>query len=184
MRLDLVLEILLKPGDHVVANSEMAVVWADNIIPDEKVSEFAVAFELAGKRTPAQDIRYPFQQLTDVIIRALSPGINDPFTAINGIDELASALSLLSTRPRVQEWRLDLNGELRALVPRPTIDEVLLNTVGHIAIYAARDHYVMERLRRVLDIVKDDLETDSERSELSALKAELDRRQYAEGNGI
>ncbi len=50
------------------------------------------AFVLAGERTPEQDIRYQFQQLTDVIIRALSPGINDPFTAINGIDELERVL--------------------------------------------------------------------------------------------
>jgi uncharacterized membrane protein len=59
-QLDLVLEILLKPGDHIVANSEMAVAWADNIIPDETIKEFANAFELGGQRTPRRMSVTPF----------------------------------------------------------------------------------------------------------------------------
>ena len=86
---------------------------------------------------------------------------------------------MLSSRPRIQEWRQDKNGKLRVLVPRPTISEILWDTVGHIAIYAAGDTFVMDRLRRVLDIAKPNLETEVEHSELTALRLELDRRQNA-----
>lgn len=109
------------------------------------------AFYIDRERTPAQDIRYQFQQLTDVIVRALSPGINDPFTAINGIDELASALHLLTRRAKVQEQRKDDSGALRLIIPTPSAGEILEQTVEHIAIYAKDDSFVMTRLRRALD---------------------------------
>ncbi len=179
---NLIIEIALKPGDHAIADSEIALAWTNADITDPILDKVAGAFEFGGQRTPAQDVRYPFQQLTDVIVRALSPGINDPFTAINGIDELASGLFLLSSRHRIEEWRQDQSGELRVLVPRPTIYEILWDTVGHIAIYAAGDHFVMDRLRRVLDIVKPNLQTDTERREISDLSAELDRRQKAKAD--
>lgn len=114
------------------------------------------------------------------MVRALSPGINDPFTAINGIDELASGLSLLARRPRGQEWREGQGGELRLFAAKPQVNEILRDTLGHIAIYASGDHFVMSRLRRVLSIVDHDLKTDAERLESKNLKIEFDRRERVE----
>ena len=110
-------------------------------------------------------------------------GINDPFTALNGIDELASGLSQLARRPRVAEKRHDETGVLRLIVPRPQIAEILEHTVGHIAIYAAADRFVMGGLHRVLDVVKPDLQGDRERDTVLTLREELDRRAGAH-NGM
>jgi hypothetical protein len=49
--------------------------------------------------------------------------------------------------------------------------------VGHIAIYAARDHFVMDRLRRVLHIAEEHARGAEETSELHALRGELEQRQ-------
>ncbi len=144
----------------------------------EKVRKQIVdAFLLGGERTPIQDIRYRFQQLTDVVIRALSPGINDPFTAINGIDELASGLSLLAERRRAVEKRQDDRGVLRLIAPTATVGEILEETVGHIAIYGAGDRFVMAGLRRVLDIVEQSAKGDSETATVLRLRKDLDRRE-------
>jgi len=118
------------------------------------LKQIVKAFLLGGERTPTQDIRYQFQQLTDVVVRALSPGINDPFTALNGIDELASGMALLAERARPAEMRQDDKGVLRLTLPTPTVGEILEETVGHIAIYGAGDRFVMAGLRRVLDVVE------------------------------
>ncbi len=151
---DVVIEFLIKPGDHVIAGTEVAIVWGASVMSKGDLSRAASAFVIAGERTPAQDIRYQFQQLTDVVIRALSPGINDPFTAINGIDELETAVVLLARRKRVPETRLDKHGIVRLTVPVAGVSDVLQETVGHIAIYGAKDAFVMAKLRHLLDAVE------------------------------
>jgi uncharacterized membrane protein len=177
--LDVMVELEVKPGDHLLIGQEVARVWGTDEMPKQACTRLLGALFLGGERTPAQDIRYQFQQLADVVIRALSPGINDPFTAINGIDELASGTGLLARRSRVAEKRQDDQGVLRLIVPTPSINDILNDTVGHIAIYAAGDPFVMAGLRRVLDTVARHLQTEDERKEIAHLQLELDRREQA-----
>ncbi len=143
------LEITLKPGDHVVQGT--AIVQATpSRLSEEDERRVREAFVIGSARTPTQDIRYQFQQLTDVIVRALSPGINDPFTAINDIDELATGLTLLGAASSYCRTSKDGEGVPRLLTPRPQLTELLTSTVGYIAIYGASDSLMMDRLRRVL----------------------------------
>jgi uncharacterized membrane protein len=176
---DLFLQIMSKPGDHIVRQTPIATIWAANPTDQKLEKRLLAAFLISKARTPAQDIRYQFQQLTDVVVRALSPGINDPFTAINGIDALTSGLALLARSPRIPKERQDAQGAPRLLVARTEIDEILHATVGHIAIYAAGDSFVMTKLSRLLDIVEPDLTEPSESAALHALRGELQRRQQA-----
>ena len=176
---DLFLELTQKPGDHIVSGATVATAWGATALDEKIVKRLQNAFLIGPERTPAQDIRYQFQQLTDVVVRALSPGINDPFTAINGMDELASGLALLARHPRIPEERQDEKGVLRLLVPRPQICDILQDTVGHIAVYGAGDPFVMARLRTVLDIVAPDLRGHKELDKLRSLRQELDRREQA-----
>ena len=174
-------EITVKPGDHIVEGTAVAKFGPS--LNDEDQRRLLEAFLVGATRTPTQDIRYNFQQLTDVIVRALSPGINDPFTAINGIDELATGVALLARRPRIVELRQDSAGTPRLFVPRPQLSEILTSTVGHIAIYAAGDSFVMERLRTVLLIAEPNLIGASELDSLSVLRADLHRQEQAKKNG-
>jgi uncharacterized membrane protein len=176
-KLDVMVELAVKPGDHLLIGQEVAQVWGRAELPKQACERLLGALLLGGERTPAQDIRYQFQQLTDVVIRALSPAINDPFTAINGIDELATGTGLLARRSRVAERRQDDQGVLRLIVPTPSINDILNDTVGHIAIYAAGDPFVMAGLRRVLDTVARDLQGEDEQKELVHLQSELDVRE-------
>ena len=168
-----VIELTIKPGDHIVSGGQVARVRGVDFLQKPDAERILKAFLLGGERTPVQDIRYQFQQLTDVVVRALSPGINDPFTAINGIDELANGVAHLARQPRVPEQRYDDNGVLRLIVPRPRLAEILDDTVGHIAIYAAGDRFVMNRLFRVLDSVEPHLQGDVESNTVRALREQL-----------
>ncbi len=176
---DSVFNLLVKPGDHLLAGSPLAEAWGVAELHGDDLKKAQKAFYIDRERTPAQDIRYHFQQLTDVVVRALSPGINDPFTAVNGIDELASAMLLLARRADVTTLRKDEGGELRLIVPTPSNAELLQETVGHIAIYAATDHFVMASLRRVLTSVEPELTEPADLRAIRDLRAELDRRQAA-----
>jgi uncharacterized membrane protein len=158
---DLFILVLTKPGDHLVRQMQLATVSSAVPFGDETARRILGAFLFGKARTPAQDVRYHFQQLTDVVVRALSPGINDPFTAINGIDTLASGLALLARSSRIEEQRRDDQGTPRLYVPVPKLQNILKATVGHIAIYAKDDPFVMAKLWEVLDIVESEL-TDPE----------------------
>ncbi len=172
-----ILNLLVKPGDHLLAGDAVAEVWGCSELKTEQTKKLRKTFYLDRERTPAQDIRYQFQQLTDVVVRALSPGINNPFTAINGIDELAAALLLFIKRAPVREHRQDASGTLRFIVPTASIRELLNDTVGHIAIYGASDHFVMDALRKVLDNVVPRLEELADIEVVQHLQQTLDRRQ-------
>ncbi|HEY8716009.1 MAG TPA: DUF2254 domain-containing protein [Candidatus Acidoferrum sp.] len=180
---NIVIELLVKPGDHIVAGRELAYVWGVKELPEEELKCIVGVFVIGWERTPEQDIRYQFQQLAEVVIRALSPGINDPFTAINGIDELETALALLARRGRINEKRYGKDGVLRLIVPTTNVSEVLEETVGHIAIYGAGDPFVLAGLRKIVDRMGSMLFEESERVTVRRLREQLDRRQLAKSLG-
>ena len=177
---DLTLQIAIKSGDHVLAGAEVARAFGVPALPEQVRKSMIDAFILGGERTPAQDIRFQFMQLTDVVIRALSPGINDPLTAITGIDELTAAVAAFARHSRVADMLEDELGVLRLIVPTAGIGEILEETVGHIGIYAAADRFVMAGLRRILDAVDPDTHDARERETLARLRNELVRREKAD----
>ena len=88
--------------------------------PEEKVNKkLAVqindAFVLGSQRTEQQDVEFPIDQLVEIAVRALSPGINDPFTAIRCIDQLSAALCHLAQREIPSPYRYDDHDQLRIL---------------------------------------------------------------------
>lgn len=74
------------------------------------------AFMIGGSRTAEQDPEYGIHQLVEIALRALSPGINDPFTAITCIDHLAGLLSSIAAIPERAPARWDSQGDLRLLL--------------------------------------------------------------------
>jgi uncharacterized membrane protein len=176
---DLVLRVLVKPGDHLLVGTPVVEVLRAGVLQQQDRGTLLGAFYVGRERTPAQDIRYHFQQLADVVVRALSPAINDPFTAINGIDELVAAMLLFARRTRAREGRQDKDGRIRLVVPSADTHDILRNTVGHIAIYAAQDDYVLASLRRVLDVVFPLLKTPADYAVVTELREVLKPRHQA-----
>ncbi len=179
---DIEVELVIKPGDHVTVGREVARIRGTNQLQGKANDQLRKAFILGRERTPGQDVRYLFLQLTEVVIRALSPGINDPFTAINGIDELESAMALLAKQKHTPDRRKDKEGQLRLIVPRPTVSELLEETVAHIAIYGATNPFVMAGLRRVLRAADRGAQEDEAKVTVRKLANDLDRREKAEGS--
>jgi uncharacterized membrane protein len=148
---DLLLRLELSPGDFVIRGAPLASVWsADHARPAELADAVTGAFIVGAKRSPEQDIEHLINQLVEVAVRALSPGINDPFTAINCIDYLGSALSELARRRLPAPWHFDAEDRLR-LVTRPqTFDGALAAAVDQIRQHGRRDVAVTIRLLEML----------------------------------
>lgn len=92
-----VVELKLRTGDFVhvgVQLLEIGVPEADGKLEEE----LRECFKLGGTRTRLQDIEFLIDELVEIALRALSPGINDPFTAITAIHWLGGATAELGRR--------------------------------------------------------------------------------------
>lgn len=92
------IKMLVQPGDYVFLGMVVAHIWQPAQIDSAGVPWPLHTITISQTRTPYQDIRYAIQQPIDITIRALSSGINDPYTAINALGGLSSGLTRLCQR--------------------------------------------------------------------------------------
>ena len=108
-------------GDSVVEGTPVAHAWHRDGVPPREVQELEQAVghsvQLAYEREPSQDIAYSLRKVVDIAVRALSPGINDPTTAVHALSHVSAMLGELVSRPAVARRRHDEDGELRLIVP-------------------------------------------------------------------
>ncbi len=97
---DLVIRLLCKPGHFVWQETIVALVWPARSMNEELERELQNAFRVGTVRTPTQDLVYAVNQLTEMAVRAMSPAINDPFTAMTCLDHLSEGLGLFIQQGR------------------------------------------------------------------------------------
>lgn len=114
---DLVIRLERRPGHYVVAGRPLVRVWPGDRVTDQLVDLVNSVFALGNQRTSGQDIEFAIDQIVEVAIRALSPGVNDPFTAMTCVDHLGAALSRLAQRDMPSPYRYDTEGQLRVISP-------------------------------------------------------------------
>ena len=101
---------------------------------------------------PRRDPGFGLRQLVDIALRALSPGVNDPTTAVQVLDQLHDLLRRLATRPLPGQVRIDRAGRCVVLVPAPGLAEYLDLAVTEIGRWGGED----DRIRaRVLALLRD-----------------------------
>jgi uncharacterized membrane protein len=108
------------------------------------------AIEVGDERTFEQDPKYAIRLLVDIAIKALSPAINDPTTAVQALDQIEDLLLRLGCRRlEISEFR-DHNGQLRLVVPYPTWEDFLLLAFDEIRYCGARSVQVMRRMKALV----------------------------------
>lgn len=140
------LRVLASPGDFVMAG-EPIVRRRDDRIEAAAVRE---AFHMASSRSGRQDFTYYLDQLVEIAVRALSPGINDPFTAGNAVDWLGDGLLLLSGRRLPARMLDDDEGTPRVFRPGLDFDDVVVGTLDQLRPYFAGDRNAALQLMDVL----------------------------------
>jgi uncharacterized membrane protein len=78
----LLIRLYVRPGDYVCQNTVLMSVWEEQDASTHKLDCLRESFALGDQRTENQNVLFLIEQLTEVIARALSSGINDPYTAI------------------------------------------------------------------------------------------------------
>ena len=109
-----VIRLLHRPGHFVVQGHPLATVWPPGAA--EAVSRALRAAHITGSnRTLAQDLAFAVDQLVEIAIRALSPAVNDTFTALTCIDWLGESLCKVTTRWRPLRVHRDSHGFVRVI---------------------------------------------------------------------
>lgn len=111
---DLLIRVRSRPGDYVHDGRAVAEVWPAVRLDDTTVRRIREAFEIGRTRSSQQDVGFAINQLVEVAVRALSSGVNDPFTAVTSIDRLTTAVLHLMHESWPSRFRVD--GERRLCV--------------------------------------------------------------------
>jgi uncharacterized membrane protein len=108
------------------------------------------AIQLGDERTFEQDPKYALRLVVDIAIKALSPAINDPTTAVQALDQIEDLLLRLGRRHLEIGAFRDGEGKLRLVVPFPTWDDYLLLALDEIRAYGADSVQVMRRMKALI----------------------------------
>jgi uncharacterized membrane protein len=110
---DVIIEMRRRPGQFVIPASALAVVAGASEI-DERLGEGVRNMVILGpKRTATQDVEFSITLLVEIAARALSPGVNDFYTAIACVDHLAAAMALILEKGLPSNLLHDDSGRLR-----------------------------------------------------------------------
>lgn len=143
--------VRLAVGSAILHGESLVEVYgAKAPIPEKRLLK---AIRLAKERTYEQDPKYALRLLVDVAIKALSPAINDPTTAVQALDQLEDHLRRLGVC-RLDVGRVkDGDGVVRLLVPTPAWADFLLLAFDETRCFGATSVQVMRRLRKALKSV-------------------------------
>ncbi len=157
---DVVVEFHRFIGDYVIKGSCIATVWRRDRRAEQDMAIDALkgGVNISHSRSWSADIKFGFEQLTDISLKALSPGINDPTTAMMAIRSLSKLYQLWCEASEEGYQRANEQGELRIIFPEHRLENMLLSTVWQIAHYGREDHLVMVELISTLGEVHRQLE--------------------------
>lgn len=143
-----VIEVVAAVGDTVLeATPLLRVRGARQPLDEPQLME---AFELGDERTFEQDPKYALRLLVDIAIKALSPAINDPTTAVQALDQIEDLLIRLGrSRLEIGNYR-DEQGLLRLVIPFPTWDDFLRLALDEIRSCGANSVQVMRRMNALI----------------------------------
>jgi uncharacterized membrane protein len=136
------------------------------------VPHLIAAFDIGPTRTMQQDVEFGIVQIVDIALRAMSPAVNDPSTAITCVDQLSRIIILWIGRTPPPSRYYAPPHVLRLVVPWTTFDGLLDTAFEQIRHYAAADLAVSLRLMRAFN----DIAGATQRSDLSATLLERARR--------
>jgi uncharacterized membrane protein len=167
-----VIEVVCAVGDTLLDDTLlMNVRGAKAPIPGQQL---LTTIALDRQRTFEQDPKYALRLLVDIAIKALSPAINDPTTAVQAIDQIEDILRRLAKKELEAGYIADASGALRVIFPMPTWEDYLRLSFDEIRQYGTGSVQVMRRLRSALSSITDAAADETRTAILRAYMKQLD----------
>lgn len=176
---DLVVRELRTVGSSVIEGSPMLEWWTREpetpLGPDalrETDDRLGGSIRIGYERTPTQDIGFGLRQLVDIAVRALSPGVNDPTTAVHALSHISAVLAELDRMPPEPPALADEHGIPRLVPSQHEFGDLLELAVEQPRRYGASDPDVAARLFQLLEELAECVRRPERRS---AIRSQLDR---------
>ena len=150
---DLVLRIEARPGAFVTQGVCVIAAYPKARVSDEIDEDLRGAVVIGRDRTPQQDLEFAIRRIVELAQRSLSPGVNDPTTALYCIDRLGQVLGRLADREFPSPMRLDESGRLRISTDVFDLGDSTCRAFAAIARYGMTDTDVVTRLAETLAIL-------------------------------
>ena len=157
---DLEVQILCRTGDFLTEGDPMVRYRACSSLEESEDAKkkLRACFFLGSMRTPVQDSEFLFQELSEIAMRALSPGINDPVSAISALNRIVAALMIVGEGNDATPYETDEQDKIRILSPETRFETLVHANLDMMApdfarsAPAARDFlHRLERLKRRLE---------------------------------
>jgi len=147
------IEVLQQVGEFVVEGEPLAKVRPEIELDGEfrKLARRAIVF--GRRRTPWQDVSFAARELVEMALRALSPGINDPFTAVTCIDRLGAGFRCVATRRMPSPFHFDEEGELRLIHRYSELDQLLEHCFSPLRQFGCEHLSVMIAMFAAIDAI-------------------------------
>ena len=173
-------------GVHVTAGTTFGWAWpvddSAHLDDEEEVEALARAvhggIHLGVDRSLDEDVAFGIRQLVDIAARALSPGVNDPTSAVAAIDAMAVVCSELARSPSPIAVRRDAEGRVRAGASMSTFGELLALACDQPRRYGRGEPALLTALLRMLtdvaETARDDGRIDAVRTQIDATVAQAE----------
>jgi uncharacterized membrane protein len=144
-----IIEFVPQVGDFVAVDEPLFNLYGDARSIDEETLHAAIAF--GSERTLEQDPTFAFRIVIDIALRALSPAINDPTTAVLAIDQLHRLLRMVGKRHLRIDEILDQSGQLRVIFRTPNWEDFVHLAFSEIRSCGSNNLQIVRRLRAMID---------------------------------
>jgi len=144
------IDVPRRVGHFVPAGVPLLAVSKGGRLTPEAMDELRGAFDLGPTRTLQQDVEFGVLQIVDIALKAISPAVNDPSTAINCVDQLSAIMIRFASREPPEGVLYDPPGTVRVIMPWIGFDRLLEAAFEQIRLYSKSDVAVSLRLLRAL----------------------------------
>ena len=155
-----------KSGAFVRSGMVIALVWPADRVDNELDDEIRNTFRLGNQRTPTQDVEYAINQLTEMAVRAMSPAINDPFTAMTCLDYIGDGLALFARQGDINPNIYDSQGQLRLVFDPVTFDELLSAAFDMLRHASSDNARVLLHMLETIDVISQETKSPDARERL------------------
>lgn len=150
---DCIIRVERNINDFVDEETVVLSIWGKK--EETSLMDYEKFITIGSKQSPFPNIELGMTKIVEIAVRALSPAINDPNTAINCIDNLGRILIKLSKKHLPKSYFNDKNRNLRVIFDQPTYSDYLYKSFSQILSYGVHDVTILLAVFRVLTSIAD-----------------------------
>ena len=172
---DVLVQLRFRPGDYVLEGGHSIGVYPAERLDEELTDQIRRSIVIGAHRTPTQDPDFAVRHQVEIAVRALSPGINDPYTAVSVLNRLSASLARLMRRRLPSGEYRDATGRPRLLTPAATYAGILTSAFGQIRQNGAGKPviviYLLQAIARIAEHARLPEQCEALRQELEVVAA-------------